>query len=130
LIAPVIPGLTDHEIPTILQRAKDAGATSAGYILLRLPMSVEPIFMEWLTRTQPNQAAKVESRIRSTRGGKLYQCGFGRRMRGTGELAEQIRQSFQTFARRFELLHDRVPLSAAHFRPPVPTSGQQWLFDK
>jgi DNA repair photolyase len=130
LIAPVIPGLTDHELPAILQRAKDAGATSAGYILLRLPMAVEPVFMEWLQRTLPDCASKIESRIRATRGGKLYQSGFGRRMRGTGELAEQIRQTFQTFARRLELLHDRVPLSAGHFRAPVPTSGQKWLFDK
>lgn len=129
LIAPVIPGLTDHEIPAILQRAKDAGASSAGYILLRLPMCVEPVFMEWLARTQPERAAKVESRIRSTRGGKLYEGGFGRRMRGTGEYAGQIRQTFKLFARRLDLDRDRVPLSAAHFRPPVPTSGQQWLFD-
>lgn len=130
LIAPVIPGLTDHEIPGILQRAKDAGASSAGYILLRLPLCVEPIFLEWLRRTQPDRAAKVESRIRATRGGKLYESGYGTRMRGRGEHADQIKRTFQLFARRLELLHDRAPLSAAHFRPPVPTSGQKWLFDE
>jgi DNA repair photolyase len=129
LIAPVIPGLTDHEIPAILNAAKDAGARSAGYILLRLPLTVEPVFLEWLQRTQPDKRAKVESRIRSTRGGKLYEGAFGVRMKGRGEIAEQIRRTFKVFAKRYGLDGDRQVLETAHFRRPVPTSGQKWLFE-
>ncbi len=128
LIAPVIPGLTDHEIPAILERAKNAGATSAGYILLRLPLTVEPVFMEWLQRTQPDRASKVESRIRATRRGKLYESGFGVRMKGRGEIAEQLKRTFTVFARRYGLDQDRTSIDPAPFRPPVPTSGQGWLF--
>ena len=128
LIAPVIPGLTDHEIPAILERAKNAGATSAGYILLRLPLTVEPVFMEWLQRTQPDRASKVESRIRATRGGKLYESGFGVRMKGRGEIAEQIKRTFNVFSRRYGFAQDRTSLDPTQFRPPVPTSGQGWLF--
>jgi DNA repair photolyase len=128
MIAPVIPGLTDHEIPEILQKARQAGACSAGYILLRLPLSVEPVFLEWLRRAQPGRAEKVESRIRSTRGGRLYEGGFGVRMRGRGPIADQIRDTFRMFARKYELDGDRTRLSTEHFRRPTPSSGQGWLF--
>jgi DNA repair photolyase len=128
LIAPVIPGLTDHEIPAILQAARDAGAASAGYILLRLPLTVEPVFLEWLERTHPEQKSKVESRIRSTRGGKLYEGKFGVRMKGRGEIAEQIRRTFKVFARRYGLDKNNEPLDKSQFRRPTPTSGQGWLF--
>jgi len=129
LIAPVIPGLTDHEIPAILKAAKDAGAESAGYILLRLPLTVEPVFLEWLERTQPEKKSKIESRIRSTRGGKLYEGEFGVRMKGRGEIAEQIRRTFKVFARRYDLDGKQEPLESSHFRRPVTSSGQGWLFD-
>ena len=129
MVSPVIPGLTDHEMPEILRQAKEAGANSAAYILLRLPMSVEPVFMEWLQRSQPNQAAKIEARIRATRGGELYDSRFGARMRGTGEIAEHIRRTFEIFATRFGLGDERTPLSALQFRRPTPTSGQRWLFE-
>lgn len=129
LIAPVIPGLTDHEIPGILKAAKDAGAASAGYILLRLPLTVEPVFLEWLERTQPEKKAKIESRIRSTRGGKLYESEFGVRMKGRGEIAEQIRRTFQVFSRRYGLDKTPDPLDASQFQRPVPSSGQLRLFD-
>lgn len=128
LIAPVIPGLTDHEMPAILQAAKDAGAISAGYILLRLPLTVEPVFLEWLGRTHPEQKAKVESRIRSTRGGKLYESEFGVRMKGRGEIAAQIRSTFRVFAARYGLDRKLDPLDTTQFRRPIPTSGQRWLF--
>jgi DNA repair photolyase len=129
MVAPVIPGLTDSEIPSILRESQRAGAASAGTILLRLPGAVQPVFFEWLERTRPEQKERIEARIRATRGGKLYQAEFGKRMRGTGELARQIRQTFQVFARRYGL--DRKPpsLDVSQFRRPVPSSGQQWLFD-
>ncbi|MEQ1902937.1 MAG: PA0069 family radical SAM protein [Pirellulaceae bacterium] len=129
MVSPVIPGLTDHEMPEILRQAKEAGASAAAYILLRLPMSVEPVFMEWLQRTYPTQSAKVEARIRATRGGELYDSRFGVRMRGTGEIAEHLRRTFEIFARRYGLDEERQPLSTAHFRRPTPTSGQGWLFE-
>lgn len=129
LIAPVIPGLTDHEIPEILRRAKDSGAVGAGFILLRLPLNVEPVFLEWLGRTQANQREKVETRIRATRGGRLYESEFGLRMKGRGPIAEQIKRTFQVFARRFGLDQKHSPLDASQFRRPIPTSGQGWLFD-
>ncbi len=128
MIAPVIPGLTDHEIPAILQAAKEAQAESAGYILLRLPLTVEPVFLEWLQRMQPKKRAMVEARIRSTRGGKLYEGKFGMRMKGRGNIAEQIGQTFRVFARRYELDKQQQPLDTSQFRRPVPSSGQGWLF--
>src|SRR5262245_38527922 len=80
LIAPVIPGLNDAEIPAILRAAREAGAGSAGYQLLRLPGAVEPVFREWLTRTRPEAQERVEARIRWTRGGRLNDSRFGKRM--------------------------------------------------
>jgi DNA repair photolyase len=128
LLAPVIPGLTDHEIPAILRAASEAGACSAGYILLRLPLTVEPVFLEWLERTQPERRAKVEARIRATRGGKLYESQFGVRMTGRGEIAEQIARTFALFARRYGLDRRPEPCDRTQFRRPTPSSGQGWLF--
>lgn len=129
LVAPIVPGLTDHEIPRILQAVKEAGAISASYILLRLPLTVEPVFMEWLRRVRPAEASKVETRIRATRGGKLYDSRFGERMRGSGPIADQINASFRLFAARYGLSTTRPPLTSDRFRRPVPRSGQRWLFD-
>jgi DNA repair photolyase len=128
LMAPVIPGLTDHEIPAILQAVKDAGAASASYILLRLPLTVEPVFLEWLQRTHPDKKSKIESLLRSMRGGKLYEGTWGVRMRGRGEIAGQIRRTFEVFARKHGLERKLPPLDRSQFRPPVPSSGQGWLF--
>jgi DNA repair photolyase len=84
LIAPVVPGLNDSEIPDILGAARGAGARAAGYVLLRLPLAVSPVFREWLRREQPGRAERVEGRVRQTRGGRLNDGEFGRRMCGTG----------------------------------------------
>lgn len=130
MLAPLIPGLTDHEIPALLQAAADSGARSASYILLRLPLTVEPVFLEWLARTQPQHRDRIESRIRSTRGGELYQSKFSERMRGTGEIAEQIRRTFRVFAKKVGLDQSRgAELDVSQFRPPTPSSGQKWLFE-
>jgi DNA repair photolyase len=128
LIAPVIPGLNDSEIPALLAAAKAAGARAAGYVLLRLPLTVAPLFMDWLERTQPQRAAKILGRVRSTRGGKLNTAQFGLRMRGTGKLAEQIRGVFQLFEKKHRLDGDLPELDSTHFRPPLPPSGQGLLF--
>jgi len=127
LTAPVIPGLNDSEIPVLLAAAKEAGARAAGYVLLRLPLTVAPVFREWLEREQPARLAKVESRIRDTRDGKLYDSQFGSRMRGTGKIAGQIREVFELFARRHGLDGDLPAYDCSRFRPP-PRAGQGWLF--
>lgn len=128
MVSPIIAGLNDHEIPAILQAAKEAGAQSASYIMLRLPLTVEPVFLEWLERTQPTRKERVLSRIRQTRDGKLNSAAFGTRIRGTGEIAEQIGNLFQVFARKHGL-DERLPaLDFTQFRPPTTGKGQQWLF--
>jgi DNA repair photolyase len=128
MIGPVIPGLNDSEIPGILKAAHEAGATRASYVLLRLPSTVREVFLDWLRRERPNHAAKVESFIRSTRGGELYNSKWGERQRGRGIMAEQIEQTFHVFAKRYELDREWPPLNGEAFRPPKPTSGQLSLF--
>jgi DNA repair photolyase len=128
LVAPVIPGLNDSEIPAILAACREAGARAAGYVLLRLPLSVAPVFLEWLGRTQPERAARVLERVRSARGGKLNDAAFGKRMRGSGEIAGQIRKMFHLFARKHGLDGEVPPLDCTAFRPPRSPSGQGLLF--
>jgi len=128
LVAPVIPGLTDSEIPAILAAAREAGARAAGFILLRLPLTVAPVFLEWLERTHPALRRRVEERIRDVRDGKLNEAEFGRRMVGSGEMAEQIRSLFRLFARRHGLDGDLPPYDCTRFRPPADQSGQRSLF--
>ncbi|MDZ4684950.1 MAG: PA0069 family radical SAM protein [Planctomycetaceae bacterium] len=127
MVAPLIPGLNDHEAPAVMQAAKDAGAGDAGYVLLRLPLTVEPVFREWLHRTQPLAAEKVEGLIRQTRAGKLNRSEWGERMRGTGAIAEQIAAMFQVF--RHKLGFGRMPgLDCTQFQPATPQNGQRRLF--
>ncbi|MCA9169648.1 MAG: radical SAM protein, partial [Planctomycetales bacterium] len=127
MVAPVIPGLNDHEVPLILQQAREAGASDAGYILLRLPLTVEPVFLEWLRRTQPLKAERIEGRIRETRGGKLSDSTWGTRMSGVGEIADQISAMFRIFRQKFGFA--KLPaLDITQFVPPPPRSGQLRLF--
>ncbi|RMG36412.1 MAG: PA0069 family radical SAM protein [Planctomycetota bacterium] len=128
MIAPVIPGLNDSEIPALLRAAAEAGAQSANYTLLRLPACVEPIFLDWLDRELPDARSRIESRIRGCRNGRLSDSRFGRRMRGSGPLAEQIRRTFAIFRRRYALADRLPPLSADAFRPPRTRHGQRFLF--
>jgi DNA repair photolyase len=128
LVAPVIPGLNDSEIPAILAAAREAGALSVGYVLLRLPLAVAPVFRDWLERTLPDCKEKIEGRIRSARGGKLNEAVFGQRMRGSGVLAEQIREMFHLFVKRHGLDGELPPYDCTLFRPPLPRSGQGRLF--
>jgi DNA repair photolyase len=119
-VAPIIPGLTDHEIPSILEAAAEAGATSAGRVLLRLPWAVKELFEEWLRSHVPDRADKVLNRIRETRGGKLNDPRFGTRMKGEGVFARQIDELFRVSARRFGLEGRSLALSSAAFRKPRP----------
>ena len=126
-IAPVIPGLTDTEVPRILEAIADAGAKRVSWVLLRLPYQVKDLFLDWLQRNvHPDRARKVESLIRQSRGGKLYDASRNRG-RGEGHLAAQIRQNFDVFTRRHGLNRDVRPLSSAHFVKP-DVSGQMGLF--
>jgi DNA repair photolyase len=128
MIAPVIPGLNDHEIPAILREARKAGAGSATYVLLRLPLAVADVFVEWLERAEPLRAAKVISRVRETRGGKLNCSTFGTRMRGEGSAAERIRERFRLFAAREGLDRELPAFDLNRFRRPDPDPDQLRLF--
>jgi DNA repair photolyase len=128
MIAPIVPGLTDREVPAILRAARDAGAQSAGYVLLRLPLAVQPVFMEWLARNYPTAKEKVESLVRDTRGGKLYQSQWGSRQRGSGPYADQVAQTFRVFARKYGLDRPLPEYDRSQFRTPLPQQGQLRLF--
>jgi DNA repair photolyase len=119
LTAPIIPGLNDHEIPELLAQAARAGARSAGYTIVRLPYAVAPLFTEWLDRHAPGHKEKVLSRIRSMRGGKLYDAKWGERLKGQGFLAEQIKALFAIARRKAGFRGDLPELSAAAFRVPT-----------
>jgi len=128
MVAPIIPGLNDSAIPGVLSAAAEAGARTAGYVLLRLPFAVKPIFLSWLDQHYPESRNRIEQAIRSTRDGELNSPAFGKRMRGTGLLAEQIEQMFRTFSRRFGL-DQAIPLPNCDlFKPPHDESGQRLLF--
>jgi DNA repair photolyase len=122
LVAPIIPGLTDHEIPAILKAAAEAGATSAGYTVLRLPFAVAPLFEKWIETHFPDRKDKVLNRVRSMRGGKLYDAQWGKRMSGEGIFAEQIEKLFEVAKRKAGFKSERGELSIAAFRRP---NGEQ-----
>ena len=116
LVAPVIPAINDHEMPSVLAAAKAAGACCAGTEILRLPWTVAPVFEQWLERNLPEKKDKVLGRIRAIRGGKLNDPRFGSRMRGEGIFAEQISQMFHVARRKAGLPEDGPELSTAAFR--------------
>lgn len=128
MAAPMIPGLNDSELPNILEAAKAAGAESAGYVMLRLPMTVEPVFLEWLQRTQPEKREKIEGRIKETRAGRLNSSAWGERMRGTGEMSQQIRNLFRIFSRKHGFDAGLTPLDCSQFRRPERDPHQLKLF--
>jgi DNA repair photolyase len=117
-VAPIIPGLTDHEMPAILKAAREAGATSAGFTVVRLPHGNKALFENWLTTHFPDRKEKVLNRIKAMRGGKLYDAQWGTRMRGEGIFAEQIAQMFEVAKRKARFTEDFQELSTAHFRRP------------
>ncbi len=117
-VAPIIPGLTDHEMPAILRAAADAGATAAGYTVVRLPYAVAPLFEQWLATHFPDRKEKVLNRLRSIRGGKLNESQWGKRMSGEGIFADQIAQMFEVARRKAGIPNDDNELSAAAFRRP------------
>ncbi|HSJ97943.1 MAG TPA: PA0069 family radical SAM protein, partial [Myxococcota bacterium] len=129
LVAPVVPGLTEHELPAILRAAADAGARHAGYVVLRLPHAVKELVDEWLARHYPERREKVMNRVRALRGGRLYDSRWRIRQSGEGLFADQVAQLFEMGRRRAGIPESRPALSAAHFRrPPDPAPPQLSLF--
>lgn len=125
LAAPMIPGLNDHELESILEAAAAAGAVYAGYVLLRLPHEVESIFVEWLEAQYPLKAAKVQSLIRQSRQGALNDAKFGSRMRGTGPFAALLAQRFAAACRRHGLnRQSERELDTSRFRVPAGPGAQ------
>ena len=125
MVAPTLPGLTDHEMPSIIAAAAQAGARFAGYVVLRLPYAVKSLFERWLEEHMPDRKAKVLNRIRAVRGGKLNDPRFKSRMRGEGIFAEQIAKLFTASCRKAGILGRHPELSTAAFRRP---SGSQLSF--
>ena len=118
LMAPIVPGLTDHEIPAVLDAAAKAGAKTAGHVTLRLPLAVAPLFEKWLETHFPDRKEKVLNRLRSMRDGKLYDSKWGQRMRGNGIFADQIDQLFDVARRKVGIAERGGELSTAAFRRP------------
>jgi DNA repair photolyase len=127
MVAPVIPGLNEHEIPAILKASAEAGATFAGFTIVRLPLGVADLFASWLGRHVPLKKEKILNRIRDLREGKLNDSRFGDRMRGSGAFADLIRKLFLASATRYGITTRGPRLSVAHFRPPG--DEQMRLFD-
>ena len=130
LASPMIPALNDSELEAILEAAAEAGAGSAGFILVRLPHELKELFSEWLEANAPTRAAHVESLIRDTRGGRLNEAKFGERMRGRGPYAELLANRFRVAARRSGLDREHPPFRMDLFRPPRAPGAPRSLFDK
>jgi DNA repair photolyase len=123
-VAPIIPGLTDHECVSILEAAREAGATRAGYTIVRLPYGVKELFKEWLEQHFPDRKEKVLHKIRDMRDGKLNDSSFGKRFRGEGLFAKQIADLFSVHRKRLGFNEERNPLSTAHFKPVHGEQGE------
>jgi DNA repair photolyase len=117
-VAPIIPGLTDHEMPAILKAAAEAGATSAGFTVVRLPHANAALFEKWLETHFPDRKEKVLNRIKAMRGGKLYDAQWGTRMRGEGIFADQIEKMFGVARRKAGIMNERGELSVSAFQRP------------
>ena len=132
MVAPIIPGLSDEDVPRILQAAKDAGADHAGYVLLRLPGSVRAVFEERVRAAFPLRADKILGRLRQTHGGELYDPRFGKRQTGEGPYAEMIATLFEATARKLGLWqrrgHDGSHVEGTTFRRPAAKGPQLALF--
>ncbi len=128
MFAPAIPGLNDHELETVLERAAEAGASGAGYVALRLPREIKDLFREWLESDHPDRARHVMSLIRQIRGGKDYDAERGSRMKGSGPVADLLKVRFQAARKRYGLDQPWAPLDMGNFRVPPKTGDQIDLF--
>ncbi|HSV02448.1 MAG TPA: PA0069 family radical SAM protein [Phenylobacterium sp.] len=128
MFAPCVPGLNDHEMEAVLQRAAEAGAKGAGYVALRLPLEIKDLFEEWLATDHPDRASRVMSLIRQIRGGKTYDSQWGRRMKGEGPIAALMSRRFATARQRYGLAEPLPPLDLSQFRIPPRPGDQLGLF--
>jgi DNA repair photolyase len=128
MFAPTIPGLNDHEMEAVLERASQAGAVGAGYVVLRLPLEIKDLFREWLEASVPDRAARVMSLVRQMRGGQDYDPQWGKRMKGEGPIADLIARRFALASRRLGLDKPRPPLDLTQFRRPAVAGDQMDLF--
>ena len=126
MVAPILPGINEHEIPAILETAAAAGAVTAGYTVLRLPHAVKDVFKAWLETHFPDRMETVMNRVRSLRHGELNVSTWGERFRGEGIFADEIAQLFSVSARRAGLNRERRPLSTGAFRRPGPAQLDFW----
>lgn len=124
MAAPMIPSLNEPEMEAILERAAEAGASEAGYILLRLPLEISSLFREWLETEVPDRASRVMKLIRDMRGGKDYDSAFGMRMSGAGPYAEMMGRRFRIASRKLGLNQRRLALDTSQFTVP-PAPGDQ-----
>lgn len=128
MVAPIIPGLNDHEIEKILSEAKNHGAVDASYVMLRLPLDVAPLFKDWLLREYPDRYRRVVQLIRDMRGGKDYDADWQTRMKGSGPLADLVERRFRLSCERLELGKHKIRLSHDQFQSPLPFLKQLSLF--
>ncbi|MGZ5919204.1 MAG: PA0069 family radical SAM protein [Hyphomicrobium sp.] len=128
MVAPVIPAINDSEIESILETVREAGAISAGYVLLRLPLEIKVLFREWLATEFPDRAERVIHLMQSMHGGRDYNSEFGVRQRGSGPYAEQIALRFRLAIKRLGLNEDRAQLRTDLFERPVLAGQQMRLF--
>jgi DNA repair photolyase len=124
MFAPAIPALNDHEMETVLTAAAEAGARSAGYVLLRLPLEIKDLFREWLEAQVPGRARHVMALIRQMRGGKDYDSQWNTRMKGTGPYAEMMARRFHLAVKKLELNRSPRSMTINSFRRP-PRIGDQ-----
>ncbi len=129
MMAPVVPAVTDHEIEAILTASRDAGASAASWIMLRLPQEVSPLFREWLENHFPDRADRVMARVREMHGGQDYDASWGRRMRGEGHYASMIAARYKMATRRLGLAQELPSLRGDLFRPPARAGDQMSLFE-
>jgi DNA repair photolyase len=128
MFAPCIPGLNDHEMEAVLERAAQAGAKTAGYVALRLPLEIKDLFKEWLATDHPDRASRVMSLVRQIRGGKEYDAQWGSRMKGEGPIAALMAKRFAAATRRYGLDCKLGGLDLTQFKPPARAGDQNDLF--
>ena len=128
MFAPAIPSLNDHEMEAVLQRAAEAGATSAGYVALRLPLEINDLFQQWLATDHPDRAKRVMSLVRQIRGGAAYESEWGKRMTGEVPVAEVMNQRFLVARRRFGLDAPSMRMDVGAFKVPAKAGDQLSLF--
>ena len=128
MVAPIVPGITDRETEAILEEAARAGASSAGFVMLRLPREIKDLFREWLAQYFPDRATRVMALVREMRGGRDYDAEWGVRQRGEGPYARMIADRFARATRRLGLDKPRLPLDCSQFRRPLSAGGQGDLF--